>query len=150
ERVKWPKVDEDDREGADGEASSSRRGRSAARDARQSHVAGTLVLRVDGPLALELQHRSAQLIERINRYFGYRAIAALRILQAPLEDIRVQHSRTQRHGRGSSEAAGQRRGARQGVPAPRQDLTSVGDPRLRDALERLSRRVAPARDAAPH
>ncbi len=43
-----------------------------------------LVLRVEGPRAIELQHRSGQILERINVYFGYRAIAQLRFLQAPI------------------------------------------------------------------
>ena len=43
-----------------------------------------LVLKVDGPRAIELQHRSEQILERVNMYFGYRAIAQLRFLQAPL------------------------------------------------------------------
>jgi hypothetical protein len=44
----------------------------------------TLVLRVDGPRAIEVQHRADQILERVNTYFGYRAVAALRILQAPV------------------------------------------------------------------
>lgn len=45
---------------------------------------GVLRLRVDGPLALEVQHIAPQLIERINGYFGYAAVARLQIIQAPL------------------------------------------------------------------
>jgi hypothetical protein len=44
-----------------------------------------LVLKVDGPRAIEVQHRSEQILERVNRYFGYRAIAQLRFLQAPVK-----------------------------------------------------------------
>lgn len=44
----------------------------------------TLHLRVDGPVAIEIQHMSTQIIERLNVYFGYRAIGKLRIIQAPL------------------------------------------------------------------
>ena len=43
-----------------------------------------LVLRVDGPRAIEVQHRSGQILERVNRHFGYRAVAEMRILQAPV------------------------------------------------------------------
>jgi hypothetical protein len=43
-----------------------------------------LVLRVEGPRAIEVQHRSGQILERVNAYFGYRAIAEMRILQAPV------------------------------------------------------------------
>jgi hypothetical protein len=34
---------------------------------------GTLKIRVDGPMAVELQHLEPVIIERINSYFGYRA-----------------------------------------------------------------------------
>jgi hypothetical protein len=44
----------------------------------------TLVLRVDGPRAIEVQHRADQILERVNIYFGYRAVASLRIVQAPV------------------------------------------------------------------
>jgi hypothetical protein len=43
-----------------------------------------LVLRVEGPRAIEVQHRSSQILERVNSYFGYRAVAEMRILQAPV------------------------------------------------------------------
>ena len=45
----------------------------------------TLVIRVDGPRAIELQHRAHQIIERINASFGYRAVSELRFVQAPIE-----------------------------------------------------------------
>jgi hypothetical protein len=44
----------------------------------------TLVLKVDGPRAIEVQHRAHQIMERVNTHFGYRAIAQLRFLQAPV------------------------------------------------------------------
>jgi hypothetical protein len=47
-----------------------------------------LVLRVEGPRAIELQHRSDQILERLNVYFGYRAIAQLRFLQAPISRVK--------------------------------------------------------------
>src|SRR5882672_410330 len=34
----------------------------------------TLVLRVEGPAALEIQHQSAVILERVNRFFGWAAI----------------------------------------------------------------------------
>ena len=42
------------------------------------------MLRVDGPRAIEVQHRSDKILERVNTYFGYRAITEMRILQAPV------------------------------------------------------------------
>jgi hypothetical protein len=45
---------------------------------------GTLVLRVSGPAAIEIQHMSGVILERVNRYFGFAAIAKIAIRQAPL------------------------------------------------------------------
>jgi hypothetical protein len=45
---------------------------------------GTLSVRVAGPAATELQHQEPQIIERIARYFGYKAVHRLKFIQAPL------------------------------------------------------------------
>ena len=45
----------------------------------------TLVLRVEGPAALEIQHLSAVILERVNRFFGWQAIGRIAIRQAPLK-----------------------------------------------------------------
>jgi hypothetical protein len=44
----------------------------------------SLVLRVEGPVALEIQHLSGVIIEKVNRFFGWRAISRIQIRQAPL------------------------------------------------------------------
>src|ERR1700688_4250487 len=44
----------------------------------------TLVLRVEGPAALEIQHLSAVILERVNRFFGWHAIGRIALRQAPL------------------------------------------------------------------
>lgn len=44
----------------------------------------TLVLRVEGPMALEIQHTSDLIIERVNRFFGWSAVGRLALRQAPL------------------------------------------------------------------
>lgn len=67
DRVVWPRRREED------DSPPGRRGEGAV-----------LVLRVEGPRAIEVQHRSGQILERVNAYFGYRAVAELRILQAPV------------------------------------------------------------------
>jgi hypothetical protein len=64
ERLKWP--------------------RKASSDTDGGGQAATLILRVDGPRALEVEHLRPRLIERINASFGYRAVADIRVLQAPL------------------------------------------------------------------
>jgi hypothetical protein len=84
---------------------------------------GTLVLRVQGPAALEIQHMSDVIIERVNRFLGWRAVGRLALRQAPL----------------------MRRPKRK--PPPRIDpqateriaatLTTIADEGLRSALARL-------------
>jgi hypothetical protein len=44
----------------------------------------TLVLRVEGPMALEIQHSSDVILERVNRFFGWSAVGKLAFRQAPL------------------------------------------------------------------
>jgi len=44
----------------------------------------TLVLRVEGPAALEIQHLAAVILERVNRFFGWQAIGRIALRQAPL------------------------------------------------------------------
>jgi hypothetical protein len=68
ERLKWPRGpagDFGDEEGGE------RKG-------------ATLMLRVDPARALDVEYRARQIIDRINAYFGYRAVEAMRIVQAPL------------------------------------------------------------------
>ncbi len=45
---------------------------------------GTLVLRVEGPAAIEVQHQSGLIIERVNRFFGWQAVGNIALRQAPL------------------------------------------------------------------
>ena len=44
----------------------------------------TLVLRVEGPMALEIQHKADLILERVNRFFGWSAVGRLALRQAPL------------------------------------------------------------------
>jgi hypothetical protein len=69
ERLKWPRNVE-----AFEDTKKDARGRPGA----------TLVLRVDGPRAIELQYQTSQIMERINAHFGYRAVSEIRFIQAPL------------------------------------------------------------------
>lgn len=50
----------------------------------QAQLPATLVLRVQGPMALEIQHRSDVILERVNRFFGWHAVGRLVFRQAPL------------------------------------------------------------------
>ena len=50
----------------------------------QPQEPATLVLRVDGPMALEIQHSSDVILQRVNRFFGWSAVGRLALRQAPL------------------------------------------------------------------
>src|ERR1700747_2738342 len=50
----------------------------------QPQEPATLVLRVEGPMALEIQHASDVILERVNRFFGWSAAGRLALRQAPL------------------------------------------------------------------
>lgn len=90
--------------------------------------AGTLIIRADGPRAIFVQHELPQIVERVNAYFGYRAVAQARIVQGPVGLRAPEPPRT----------------------APLDPATEgkirtgterVEDERLRAALERLGRGV---------
>jgi hypothetical protein len=89
----------------------------------QPQEPATLVLRVEGPAALEIQHKSDVLLERVNRFFGWHAVGRLALRQAPLS----------------------RRERRKPPPPPdpkevekvAKTLSAVEDEALKDALARL-------------
>jgi hypothetical protein len=89
----------------------------------QAQEPATLVLRVEGPMALEIQHASDVILERVNRFFGWSAVGRLALRQAPL-------SRRDR-------AAPSRAPDATSVAKVEQTLTAVEDEELRAALARL-------------
>ena len=118
ERLKWPRGVAP----ADVEGNAPGQGRRGA----------TLVLRVDGGLSLDVQHKARQIIERINTYFGYAAVAQLRIVQGPV---------------------GVEGGSTPGGTLPPRpvahpltaEVAQIADPGLRDALARLGAEVKAGR-----
>ncbi|MGL5164989.1 MAG: DUF721 domain-containing protein [Afipia sp.] len=83
----------------------------------------TLVLRVEGPMALEIQHTSDVILERVNRFFGWNAVGRIALRQAPLSRRPAPKIRKK------PDAAE--------VARIEADLTSVEDGDLRAALARL-------------
>jgi hypothetical protein len=89
----------------------------------QPQEPATLILRVEGPMALEIQHSSDVILERVNRFFGWSAVGKLALRQAPL---------SRRH-----------RPKQTGAPDPKavaevaKTLSAVEDDELRAALARL-------------
>jgi hypothetical protein len=45
---------------------------------------GTLTVRVEGVYAIELQHLAPVVMERVNRYFGWRCVGRIAIRQGPV------------------------------------------------------------------
>ena len=88
----------------------------------QPQEPATLILRVEGPAALEIQHSSDVILQRVNRYFGWSAVGRLALRQAPLS---------------------RRKAPRRSAPDPKsvaevaKTLSAVEDDELRDALARL-------------
>lgn len=62
----------------------ARRCRPVALKFARNAATGTLVLKVAPGAAPEVQHRSTAILERVNRYFGYRAVGRLTLEQGPL------------------------------------------------------------------
>ena len=96
----------------------------------------TLELRTDGAFAPELQHLTPQVIERINSYFGFAAVAHVRIIQ------------------------GARLSAARATPAPRaltaeeetaleSEVAAVESSGLRAALKALGKAIRTQRDQGP-
>lgn len=109
ERLKWPRIaDEAVTEGT---------------VPQKNRAGATLLVRVDDARALDVQYKSKQIIERINAYFGYNAVAEIRIIQGPIE-------------RGTRPVK-----RRPAVVASTRDVASVAHEPLRDALARLGASV---------
>ena len=97
-------------------------------------AAGVLVLKVDGPRAIYVQHDLPQILERVNAFFGYRAIGRIRILQSPVATGGTQQ-----------QAAPKRRCDPAAEAAIAETVQGVDDDRLRAALERLGRGIHASR-----
>jgi hypothetical protein len=89
----------------------------------QPEIPATLILRVEGPRALEIQHSSTVILERVNRFFGWSAVGKIALRQAPLS--RPARRKTKKP---PSEAA---------IAEQARELDTVDDESLRTALARL-------------
>jgi hypothetical protein len=97
------------------------------RQADDESAPGTLVLRVDGPAAIEVQHHSGLIIERVNRFFGWQAIDRVVLRQAPLSRKNVRKPRPKLDPAAAKAVA--------------EGLTGIADEPLRTALGRLGAAV---------
>ena len=86
---------------------------------------GVLKLRVSSAAALSVQHREPQILERINGFFGYGAVARLALIQGPMPE-KIRKGPPARRALSPGEAA-----------ALAERVSQVSDPALKSALERL-------------
>ncbi|MCB4770545.1 DciA family protein [Ancylobacter sp. Lp-2] len=98
----------------------------------ESEEPGVLHVRVEGGYAIELQHLAPVVIERVNRYFGWRCIGRLSLKQGPVPSLARPRRRPEEPG--AEECA--RIGARIGR------FGGFEDPALAAALARLGALVA--------
>jgi hypothetical protein len=88
---------------------------------------GVLVVKADQGFALELQYEAPRLIERVNSYFGYGAIAGVKIVQGM-----VKPGRNRKHAEPATPDPGE-------APWENERLAGIDDEALRNALTRLGR-----------
>jgi hypothetical protein len=111
-----------------GQGSIIDRGRTAKGGAGPPRRPAALRVRVGGAAALEIQHMEPQIVERVNGYFGYRAIDRLQLVQGPLP------TPPSRRVVPPLDAARAR--------AIDTKVAGIGDPELRAALARLGSAIA--------
>jgi hypothetical protein len=107
-------------------ASSSRLAPASGGESGWGQDPGTLILRVEGPAAVEIQHLANVICERVNRFLGWRAVERIALRQAPLRNALHQPVPT------TDPAAAARIAA---------SLPEIADDELRQALARLGAAV---------
>jgi len=96
----------------------------------RERIEGTLHLRIDhSSIAPELQHLEPLVLERINVYFGFKAVARLKFIHGPLPEQRPNRKPVTRPLNEIEEQA------------LVDNLVDIEDPDLRQALEGLGRAV---------
>jgi hypothetical protein len=113
-KIQWPR------------ASPSLPSPASAGSAGWAQTPGTLVLRVEGPAAIEIQHLAQVICERVNRFLGWRAIERIAYRQAPLRRANRRPARKADAGAAARLAA---------------SLPQIADDDLRAAVARLGAAV---------
>ena len=116
ERIRWPRQDGPDETGA-------------------GFSPGLLTIACEGARALFLMHQEAELISRVNSFFGFRAISQIRIVQKAIHTPDRKPKARQLDANEKRRLAGM--------------LAEVEDPKLREALERLGAGVISSRPKQP-
>jgi len=113
EKISWP---------------GQQRGQAETRSKHQK-IGGTLVIKVAFGRALEIQHITPQIIDRINAYYGYQAIAQVKIIQGKIEKSETSQKTSLPP---LDQATNSQLNAR---------MAKIGDDSLKDALRNLAKGV---------
>ena len=92
-------------------------------------IDGTLFIRVESSFALEFQHLTPQILERVNTFYGYRAVVKLVMKQGPIPRPAARLSAAEKPLPAAAQA---------GLES---SLEGMKPGPLRDALNRLGRRL---------
>jgi len=95
---------------------------------------GTLIVAVEGPRALLLQHETDQIVERVNSFLGHGAIGRIKIVQGAVA------------AQCSASAPDERTLAPADLATLEDTLAEVDNPDLRSALDRLGRAILSERN----
>jgi hypothetical protein len=99
-----------------------------AKRAPDAAAPATLVLRIDGAFALEAQHASPMIVERVNAHLGWRCIDRIAFRQGPLGPLKTPRRATPPPSAGASAKAAAQ-------------ASAIEDDALRAALTKLGARV---------
>jgi hypothetical protein len=104
---------------------------------RETGLGATLVVRAEGARAPEVEHLGPRIVERVNQFYGYRAISRLKVTQTTalggFAEERAAFAAPERPSRSEPDAAATARAA---------EMTSAIDNQgLRDALTRMGAHV---------
>ncbi|MEL6291729.1 MAG: DciA family protein [Pseudomonadota bacterium] len=100
----------------------------------------TLVLAVPQAFALEVQYQTTDIIGQVNTYLGYRAVAAVRLLQRP--DGFGPRSSGGLGQMARQNLGGVGRSSEQSVAPLSEDVTHIAHPGVRAALDRLQKNIS--------
>ncbi len=92
-------------------------------------IDGTLFIRVESSFALEFQHLTPQILDRVNTFYGYRAVSRLVMKQGPLPRAAVRRPKAEAPLSPSAETG------------LRDSLEGLKPGPVKDALARLGRRL---------
>ncbi len=100
-------------------------------------LGGTLVIRAQPGRSLDLQYQSHQIIERINRFYGYGAVTSVKVMQGHVTNAKVLKNKENPLDPETEKELDTQ-------------LESIADERLKQALHRLGAGALANRPSSPH